>query len=71
VLKVTKLDTSRDAVRRELDYLRDLRLVEVEISDLDDGAWHGRLTADGVGVVEYNSSCPAGIARPAKQGAAH
>lgn len=49
------------------DYLRDQGLVE--ISDLDDGMWHARLTAAGVGVVEYTATAPAGIARPAKQGA--
>jgi hypothetical protein len=67
VLAETKLDGSRDAVRRDLDYLRELGLVQIEVSDLDDETWHARLTADGVAVVEYTVvTAPAGIARPAK-----
>ncbi len=64
VLSNTKLDGSPAAVRRELDYLCGLGLVEV--SDLDDGTWHARLTAGGVDVVEYTAAAPAGIARPSK-----
>jgi hypothetical protein len=65
VLSDTKLDGSPAAVRRELDYLCGLGLVEV--SDLDDGTWHARLTANGVAVLEYVVAAPAGIARPAKR----
>ncbi len=64
VLADTKLDATGEAVRRELDYLRGLGLVEV--SDLDDGMWHARLTPDGIAVVEYTVDVPAGIAGPAK-----
>ncbi len=66
VLAEIKLDGSRDAVRRDLDYLRDLGLIRIEVSDLDGETWHARLTADGVDVVEYTTASPAGIARPAK-----
>ncbi len=59
-----QVDATRNSVRRELDYVRDLGLAE--ISDLEDGTWHARLTADGVAVVEYVAAAPAGIARPAK-----
>lgn len=65
VLSDTKLDGAPDAVRRELDYLCGLGLAEV--SELDDGTWHARLTADGVDVVEYTAVAPAGIARPVRK----
>jgi DNA-binding transcriptional ArsR family regulator len=64
VLGDTKMEGTRDAVRRELDCLRELGLVEV--SDLDDGTRFARLTADGVDVVEYTAAAPAGIARPTR-----
>ncbi len=66
LLADTQLDGSRDAVRRELDYLRDLGFVRIEVSDVEDETWHARLTADGVAVVEYTMAAPAGIARPVK-----
>jgi hypothetical protein len=52
------------AVRRELTYLHDLGILELQGVDTD--TWLVRLTAHGVDVVEYNDKAPAGIARPRK-----
>lgn len=56
-LAVTQLE-----LRRELDYLRDRGLLEVE----GEGtlAWRASLTHHGVDVVEYSVACYPGIARP-------
>jgi hypothetical protein len=62
VLSDIKLSLSLIAVRRELAYLRDLRLVELEGEGSE--TWFAKLTASGVDVVEYNFPSPAGVARP-------
>ncbi len=49
-------------IRRQLDYLRDHRLVD--LSGEDTQTWNAELTAKGVNVVEYTEPAPAGIARP-------
>jgi len=64
VLADIKLSLSLNAVRRELAYLRDLGLLELEGEG--DETWFARLTASGVDVVEYNFPSPAGVARPRK-----
>ncbi|MGC1679432.1 MAG: hypothetical protein WA740_18005 [Candidatus Binataceae bacterium] len=64
VLIDIKLPFSLNAVRRELSYLADLDLLELEGQDT--GTWFARLTARGVDVVEYNQTAPAGVARPRK-----
>jgi hypothetical protein len=64
VLSDIKLSLSLIAVRRELAYLRDLRLVELEGEGSE--TWFAKLTASGVDVVEYNFPSPAGVARPRK-----
>lgn len=51
-------------LRRELDYLEDRKLVEVERSP--SGAWRAELTRYGVDIVEYTVDCHPGIARPEK-----
>jgi RIO-like serine/threonine protein kinase len=63
---VTESETqlSPNAVRRELSYLRDLALLEIEHEDTE--TWSAKLTARGVDVVEYTIAAPAGIARPRK-----
>ena len=64
VLNDVRLPLSVSSLRRELDYLRNLNLVEIEG---EDGAtWYCKLTAQGVDVVEYTSEAPRGIARPRK-----
>jgi hypothetical protein len=63
VLSDLKEPFSRDEVRRELDYLRELGLVEV--GEADD-VWFAKATAQGLAVVEYTAPAPAGVARPAK-----
>lgn len=55
------LRTPQD-IRRELDYLRDKDLVELEQGNV----WQAKLTAQGIDVVEYTLACPPGIARPKK-----
>ena len=64
VLLDIKLALSLNAVRRELAYLRDHGLVELEGEGTE--TWFAKLTANGVDVVEYNFPSPAGVARPRK-----
>ncbi len=64
VLADIKLSLSLIAVRRELAYLRDLGLLELEGEGAE--TWFAKLTASGVDVVEYNFASPAGVARPRK-----
>lgn len=64
VLADIKLALTLNSLRRELSYLRDLKLLELEGEDND--LWFAKLTASGVDVVEYNQAAPAGVARPKK-----
>jgi hypothetical protein len=64
VLADLKLALTLNALRRELSYLRDLGLIEIDGEE--DETWYGKLTAQGVDVVEYTTPAPAGIARPRK-----
>ena len=64
VLHDVKIGLSLMQVRRELEYLQDLGLVRLE--DTDTETWSGKLTAEGVDVVEYTVDSPPGIARPKK-----
>jgi hypothetical protein len=64
VLTDIKITLSLNQLRRELSYLHDLGLIEVEGEDCD--IWFARLTAQGVDVVEYTVKAPAGVARPRK-----
>jgi DNA-binding transcriptional ArsR family regulator len=64
VLADIKLSLSLITVRRELAYLRDLGLLELEGEGSE--TWFAKLTASGVDVVEYNFPSPAGVARPRK-----
>jgi DNA-binding transcriptional ArsR family regulator len=64
VLADLKLTLTLNTLRRELSYLRDLGLVELDGER--DETWYAKLTAQGVDVVEYTTPAPAGIARPRK-----
>lgn len=64
VLHDIRLPMSVSTVRREIDYLRGLGLVDVEGEDTE--TWFAKLTAQGVDVVEYTIPAPAGVARPRK-----
>lgn len=64
VLADIKLAITVNALRRELTYLRDRGLLEIESEENE--TWYARLTASGVDVVEYTAAAPAGIARPRK-----
>jgi hypothetical protein len=64
VLHDVKLPLTMQGLRRELTYLRDRGLVELENEDSE--TWAAKLTAAGVDVVEYTVVAPAGIARPAR-----
>jgi hypothetical protein len=64
VLVDIKLSLSLNTVRRELAYLRDLGLLELEGEGAE--TWFAKLTSNGVDVVEYNFPSPAGVARPRK-----
>lgn len=64
VLQDAALPITPSALRRELDYLADRRLVE--LSGLGSPVWSADLTRYGVDVVEYTIDCLPGIARPTK-----
>jgi hypothetical protein len=64
VLTDIKLSFSLNQLRRELSYLRDLTLLELEGEGGEN--WFAKLTAVGVDVVEYTADSPAGVARPRK-----
>lgn len=62
VVSETNIQMSLNAIRRELTYLHDLGLLEIEGQDSEH--WFAKLTAAGVDVVEYTVAAPAGVARP-------
>jgi hypothetical protein len=64
ILNDVSLSLSISVLRRELDYLRTLGLIELEGQQT--GTWYGRLTARGVDVVEYTIDAPPGVGRPRK-----
>jgi hypothetical protein len=64
VLHDIRLPMSVNSVRREITYLRDLALLEIEGEGTE--IWFAKLTAKGVDVVEYTANAPAGVARPRK-----
>jgi hypothetical protein len=51
-------------LRREMDYLGDRELVEIDRQP--SGRWHVDLTRIGVDIAEYTVPCEPGIARPEK-----
>ena len=55
-------DATQREIRRELDYLRDRRVVSIE--NQHTGLWHAELARYGVDIVEYTVACEPGIARP-------
>lgn len=57
-------DATALEIRREVDYLKDRRLVEV--TKAPSGPWHVELTRYGVDIAEYTIECEPGIARPQK-----
>ncbi len=57
-------DATPSELRRELDYLDDRKLIELEKAP--HGAWHAKLNHYGVDVAEYTVACLPGIARPEK-----
>ncbi len=59
-IPATQLD-----VRRELEYLEDRGLVEIEGRGMRP-LWHAKLTHHGIDIVEYTVECYPGIARPLK-----
>jgi hypothetical protein len=48
-------------IRRELDYLANRKLIELEY---DRPVWFAKINRNGIDVVEYTVSCDPGIARP-------
>lgn len=61
-LNDAQVSLSASELRRELDYLRDRKLVELE----GEGSpmWRATLTRYGIDIVEYTIECGPGIARP-------
>ncbi len=57
-------DTTQLELRRELDYLADRKMVELERRP--SGDWFADLSRLGVDIVEYTVECSPGIARPEK-----
>lgn len=64
VLTDVHIPFSLNDVRREMDYLQDRKLIVIEGVDSD--IWFGKLTHDGIDVVEYTVPVEPGIARPRK-----
>jgi len=64
VIQAEYLDSTRDEIRRELDYLAERDLVKVEHKP--DGRWFCKIKRYGLDVVEYTVDCEPGIARPEK-----
>jgi hypothetical protein len=57
-------DATQIELRREIDYLADREVVDVQRHP--DGRWQVGLTRLGVDIVEYTVDCQPGIARPEK-----
>lgn len=64
ILKDGGLALSAEAIRRELDYLRDCGLLAL-FADAEE--WQVRPTPAGTNVVEYTIPAPAGVARPERR----
>lgn len=64
VLRAIYPDATAHEVRRELDYLADRALIE--LNKAPHGAWFADITRHGVDVAEYTVECSAGINRPLK-----
>jgi hypothetical protein len=62
VVQGTWPDATHLEVRREVDYLEDLGLLEVRRDPTD--RWYAEPTANGVDVAQYAVDCPPGIKRP-------
>jgi len=57
-------DATMLEVRRELDYLCERELVDLDKKP--DGTWSAKLTRTGIDLAEYTIDCEPGIARPEK-----
>lgn len=64
VMRAIYQDATALEIRRELDYLADRDLVE--LNKTPSGAWFADLTRYGVDIAEYTIDCEPGIARPVK-----
>ncbi len=64
VMQAIYPDATALEVRRELDYLADRDLVE--LNKQPSGTWFADLTRYGVDIAEYTIECDPGIARPTK-----
>jgi len=63
VIQANYPDATEQEIRRELDYLGDRKLIEIEKAP-DGHRWHCELNRLGVDLVEYTIDCEPGIARP-------
>lgn len=64
-LNGASMHVTHHELRRELEYLSDRKMVELQGQESD--LWEAKLTSLGVDVVEYTVECRPGIARPAKR----
>lgn len=64
VLRALYPDVTPHETRREMEYLADRKLIE--INKQPHGAWYADITREGVDVAEYTVDLSAGIARPLK-----
>ena len=64
VVKAEFVDFTLDELRREIDYLKDRKLLEVKRPMVSTEPWKCELTRYGVDVAEYTVECQPGIARP-------
>jgi hypothetical protein len=64
-LEGLNLTCNREELRRDLRFLQEIKLIDLDEQELDYG-WYGRLRAEGAHVVDYKTPAPEGIARPAR-----
>jgi hypothetical protein len=64
VVRSTYENTSREELRREMDYLESRELIKIRRQP--DNRWHADLTRCGIDLAEYTSDCEPGIGRPVK-----
>ena len=62
IVQATYMDSTHQEVRRELDYLEERELVQINRDGM--GRWFAELARYGIDVVEYTVACDPGIARP-------
>nr|VFK67720.1 MAG: hypothetical protein BECKUNK1418G_GA0071005_115912 [Candidatus Kentron sp. UNK]VFK73052.1 MAG: hypothetical protein BECKUNK1418H_GA0071006_115912 [Candidatus Kentron sp. UNK] len=63
-LRAITPDITKKEVREIMDYLQEQGYVRLKKKP--HGRWHGKLTANGLHLLDYDIDCPPGISRPEK-----